>query len=379
MTREERALPLIECISEAALDSAAWQEFVKRLSDDCRGAAVRLAFSLPAEESFRCYEVGLQDEYRDTFLADMMGGLPWEPEAVVRYTEGFCLLGDLFPGVELRRQHFYQQWLRPQKLAAVWPIGAPILGDDGMPVGGLSLFRPAGGRAFSREDVELGRVLMPHVQRAVRVSALLAGVKQQQHAFAEVMDRLPTGVLLLDAQRQPVVTNRSAERILALDDGIRVGPNGPYAAKPSDNKALRDLLDAAITTPVGHEAESGGFIAVERPSGRRQFVVMVSSLFSATEDSGNSAAVVMFIADPEAGDVSATEVLGTVYDLTQAEAELVQLLSRGYSVEESAEMRGVTLNTVRSQLKHVFAKTDTKRQGELVRLILTGVAAVRER
>jgi DNA-binding CsgD family transcriptional regulator len=36
------------------------------------------------------------------------------------------------------------------------------------------------------------------------------------------------------------------------------------------------------------------------------------------------------------------------------------------------------MNTVRSQLKQVFAKTDTKRQGELVRLVLTGVSSLQD-
>ena len=74
--------------------------------------------------------------------------------------------------------------------------------------------------------------------------------------------------------------------------------------------------------------------------------------------------------------MSATEVLETIYSLTHSEAELVRLLSQGMSLEEAAEARGVSIHTARSHLKHVFAKTDTRRQGELVRLVLTGVASL---
>ena len=38
----------------------------------------------------------------------------------------------------------------------------------------------------------------------------------------------------------------------------------------------------------------------------------------------------------------------------------------------------MSLNTARSHLKHVFAKTETSRQGELVRLIVSGVGQIRE-
>ena len=55
---------------------------------------------------------------------------------------------------------------------------------------------------------------------------------------------------------------------------------------------------------------------------------------------------------------------------------LVGLLAAGNSLDQVATTRGITMNTARSQLKQVFAKTDTKRQGELVQLVLTGIATI---
>ena len=49
-----------------------------------------------------------------------------------------------------------------------------------------------------------------------------------------------------------------------------------------------------------------------------------------------------------------------------------------HSLEEVADKRGVSLNTARSHLKHAFAKTETSRQSELVRLIFSGVGQIRE-
>ena len=53
-------------------------------------------------------------------------------------------------------------------------------------------------------------------------------------------------------------------------------------------------------------------------------------------------------------------------------------IAQGRSLDEAAKDRGVTRNTARTQLKQVFAKTGTKRQGELVRLVLSGVAPIRD-
>jgi DNA-binding CsgD family transcriptional regulator len=97
-----------------------------------------------------------------------------------------------------------------------------------------------------------------------------------------------------------------------------------------------------------------------------------------TGSTDREAVAVVFIADPERNNTTAVEFLQTLYALTPAEAELVALLASGRSLEEAALERGVTMNTVRSQLKHVFVKTDTRRQGELVRLVLSGLAGIQD-
>ena len=78
----------------------------------------------------------------------------------------------------------------------------------------------------------------------------------------------------------------------------------------------------------------------------------------------------VLLSDPEIGAEPAVELLRNLHDLTPAEAELVGHLARGRSLEEAARARGVSINTVRSQLKQVFSKTGTSRQGELVQLVL---------
>jgi len=65
--------------------------------------------------------------------------------------------------------------------------------------------------------------------------------------------------------------------------------------------------------------------------------------------------------------------LRRLYGLTPAEARLAQALVAGEHLNDIAEHLGITKETARSQLKAVFAKTDTHRQAELVRVLLLGV------
>ncbi len=70
-------------------------------------------------------------------------------------------------------------------------------------------------------------------------------------------------------------------------------------------------------------------------------------------------------------------MLRGLYGLSRVEARLALGLARGMQVDELAVDTKVSIHTVRSQLKQIFRKTSTNRQAELVKLLLTGPAAIR--
>lgn len=62
-------------------------------------------------------------------------------------------------------------------------------------------------------------------------------------------------------------------------------------------------------------------------------------------------------------------MMAALYRLTPSEAALVKALAGGLTAEAFAESRQVALATVKTQLQQVFAKTGTRRQSELMRLV----------
>jgi DNA-binding CsgD family transcriptional regulator len=81
------------------------------------------------------------------------------------------------------------------------------------------------------------------------------------------------------------------------------------------------------------------------------------------------ATVCMLLVDPEREVLPPMESLKALYGLTRAEAGLVIGLLRGGRLEDYADRHRITLNTARSHLNSVFAKTDTHRQSALIRLL----------
>ena len=77
----------------------------------------------------------------------------------------------------------------------------------------------------------------------------------------------------------------------------------------------------------------------------------------------------MTIVDPEHRRELPVERLTQVFGLTPAEARVAAALSQGDRLEEIAASGGVTVGTMRSQLKAIFAKTGATTQAVLVGLV----------
>jgi len=376
---EKRSLPLIQRIYEAALEQSAWQSFATDLSEAYGGAAVGFALQLPGvpNPTGAVYATGFDVEdprLREAFLEHTRRGLPWEEARRNHFVGRFGLASEVVPDGEVARTEFYRDWMKPQGLAPVAPIGHTIEVEDGRPVASVAIYRREGGGPFRRQDLVLGDLLVPHLAQSYRLHAQVRG----SSALAEALDRLPTGVILLDSRCRPVLANRSAQYILGLDDGLTLDPSGLQAASPTETAMLEQLMREAVATSVDGKVNDSNVMAISRPSGQRAFPLMAAPLLSAgDENTLHDAVAVLFVSDPDARSVSRGEVLRALYRLTHAEIELVELLCDGHSLEEAAVQRGVTMNTARSQLKQIFVKTSTSRQSELVRLVLAGISPIR--
>jgi DNA-binding CsgD family transcriptional regulator len=82
-------------------------------------------------------------------------------------------------------------------------------------------------------------------------------------------------------------------------------------------------------------------------------------------------AVCVVIIDPDVQPALPVKRLQVVFGLTEAEARLASLVSAGKDLRSAAAELQITYGTARTRLAQIFQKTRTRRQGELIRLLLT--------
>jgi DNA-binding CsgD family transcriptional regulator len=87
-------------------------------------------------------------------------------------------------------------------------------------------------------------------------------------------------------------------------------------------------------------------------------------------------AVCVVITDPDAQIVLSAGRIQAAFAMTEAEARLAALLAAGEDLRGAATRLGITYGTARVRLAEIFQKTETRRQSELMKVLLTTLALV---
>ena len=90
-------------------------------------------------------------------------------------------------------------------------------------------------------------------------------------------------------------------------------------------------------------------------------------------------AALVLVADPAGGTRIDPAVAEAALGLTGMESRVAVLLAEGMSVREIAAATGRGESTIRSHVKHMFARHGLSRQAELVRLVLSLAGAPESR
>jgi DNA-binding CsgD family transcriptional regulator len=372
MDSEAAVFELIELIYSAAEDPGAWALVLQRLTLALGGNVATLHHqdTRSQESSFSTlWNLSRDDVVPYNVYYGSLNPLLTTRRHLIR-AGAVPTSQMLCPDEIYTRGEYFNDFLRPlDMLHAV----APILRSDGQGANfsALSIFRPVRGEPFGEEERKFLLLLMPHLQRAFQLHSRIQRLERKGSTASEALDHLPQGVVLLDAKGHVLLVNRAASALFAREKSLKLAPSGLIAAVPSENRQLRRLIEGAIATGNHNGMDSGGAMSISRSGFRHRLQVLVTPLRTKTIHIGKDLPVAaIFISDPDLKPVSNFTAFAQLFGLTRAETRLAQILASGQSMKDAAARLRVAQSTLRSQLKSIFAKTNTNRQSELVRLLL---------
>ena len=214
--------------------------------------------------------------------------------------------------------------------------------------------------------------LLPHLAKVVEVNRKFAILRHQYRAVLAALDHVRIGTCITGPNGHVIVSNREAQRIFSLGDGIGLSRIGFLTGATSEATAeLAEKIRAVSSTARGEGSDHENVVFAARSSGARPFLVEIAPLRDSVGEleRGLSGALV-FIVDPDNQRSVSTQRLCALFGLTETEAEICRHMVGGLSAAEIATTRDVSEDTVKSQFKAVYGKTGVRRRADLVRLAL---------
>lgn len=221
------------------------------------------------------------------------------------------------------------------------------------------------GCVFTLDNLSCIRLLVPHLDRALRLQTRLRSADLRADMTSGALDALTIGVVFVARSGRPLWLNRRAQEVIGDSDALRFSSAGFVGRTPSDTRSLRELIRLAVSEGTR------GLLAVSCGDGLRPLLLIAVPLKPMLPANGSdgSACGVVFISDPRRMDDPSAEALRRAYDLTNREAEIAIAIAHGHGLRAAAETTGVAVTTARSQLQQAFLKTGTSHQAELAALV----------
>jgi DNA-binding CsgD family transcriptional regulator len=351
---------LIDRIYDAAAKPELWKELLVALADMVRSAGgVAIGMLTNGQGSAFCH----CGRYRPPQNCRHMLN-PWT-RAVQQHPVGQILRShEIMPLRELQRTEFYEDMLAAGRLNH--SVIATICRNSKVDFA-ITIMRGDKVGPYTEEDIAKLNAVMPHLRRSARMRLNLEAYHALSLHQQEILDRIMTGVILVDEIGRFHCVNQAADDILSAEDGLRLLGNVLTAR---DLKASRQLTELVATTAAGG---AGGTVVVPRSTGQDPLFILAVPLRGMIRESligpgprPMRQTVALFIKDPARDYLGSDSILTPLFELTPAEVRVALALGRGEGVRRVASRLHLSENTVKTHAKHIYEKIGVGNQAELV-------------
>jgi DNA-binding CsgD family transcriptional regulator len=347
-------------LGEAVVDPAAWLCVIE---DICR--AVGAAGAIMVQSDVRPANVLYTASLNGLAQAYLRDGWHLNDPRVARYLprlirgERVITDLDLFTSEEVRREPYYTEFLIPNGFR--W-LGV-VAFRAGSALWRLSLQRTPNEGIFAPESKPVLAQLSRRLSDAATLSEAVS--RAALTGCINALDLVHLPALAIDRLGKVLGTNVAADA--TFDCELRVYNRQLWISDKSASAEFERFVDGMrISSETGPVPTNP--IVVRRRE-KPPLLIRILPVEPAARSPFLGARVLLLLTDPgEKGSV-APDLLVRTFSLTPAEAKLAVLIGAGEALERAAGKLSISPLTARTQLKAVFAKTDTHRQSELVALL----------
>ncbi|MHA6344235.1 helix-turn-helix transcriptional regulator [Roseivivax sp. CAU 1761] len=355
---DPRVADLRAQIMSAILGEARWEDFLGSLCGVLpNGAATLFYHDTSVVRGAFALAAGIDPTSLEAYAEHYCALNPWM-QAATRRPIGLSVPdGAMFDRRELVKTEFYNDFLRPNNLEGA--IGVTLTRKEDCHFF-LSVLGDVQETEAERAALRTLRALVPDLRRAFEFYQRSAATGLPGPQGSDI------GTMVLGPRRRLRSSSGEATRQLELGRVMSVGPTGRVDFK--DGRIARHIDDCLASAHKRTAGPAPRAILAADPSGAplRLSVMTWPWADGMRYFRGPECLVLVEATGWSAGDIAE---FARLYGLTPRETDTAYALLTGLAPHEIAAGLGVSLETVRSHIRAIFAKTGTSRQPHLVSLI----------
>lgn len=313
------------------------------------------------------------------------GGLNFDPETLSLYNLHYHAKDPyLIPGLanrrigviqgeelvgrsELLRSELYNEVLLPHNLSHMTLLDCSTETSNLFPLWSSPQQGP-----LNPSSIQLLQMLLPHMQTSLRLRTHISAFAMSTLFLEMALESMSFAAILVQSTGHIQYLNRRAAQHVEQADGLCLNNSKLAAVDPQEDTKLGLLIRRATEKSKNDShAAPGGAMKVTRRRSDFPLHLTILPIPEGLKRIEPTPCALVFIYDPLASPKSRATFMRQLYALTPAESRLADLLLEGEEVRVAAERLGITTETARFHLKRVLAKTQTGRQTELMRLMLS--------
>lgn len=287
-----------------------------------------------------------------------------------------ALSREVLPDADLQRTPFFVQFLQRHGdllhgLGGTFPVADQAHAH-------LWLLRRRG-HPFDDEDCHRLDLFFAHVRAALRQRRWLLSMERERDAALAWMDCWSDATFVMDAHGALLIANMAAERLLRSGELLALRNGRLRPARAGESDWLAPVL-ADLAKEARRRGEATRCLALVREEDTWPLHAILTTLPETPGRSGHSGPlrIALILRDlHHALPQFTTTQLKDLFGFTAAESRVANALLAGQSVEEISQASQVRRDTVRAHVKRMLAKTGSRRQSDLQKLLVKALPNLR--
>jgi DNA-binding CsgD family transcriptional regulator len=366
MPEGEQLSSLIADIYDTILNGESWPQVLARICEFIPGCGSNLFSQNTLYNIAQVhYSCGDNPHYVQLYLDKYVNLNPFFPAIAFDEVGRVGVQSDVVPFDEFHQTRFYREWCAPQGYVDCLYC---VLDKSETGCAMITVRRNKDDGLVDNEACRRMRLVVPHVRRAVLISRALEHSQATSANLTELFDRMSAAIFFVGSGGRIAYANVAGERLLSQNDVLIRRMDSLVILDPRAAAALNSIV---LVSDHDADHENAAPIPLTGKNGESYFahiLPLTSGLRRQVAD-GYAARAAVFIRKAKLGWASPAELVAKAYRLTSSEIRVLYAVAEEEGIGKVAELLGISAETVRTHLRHIFEKTGKRRQADLIKLL----------